>query len=254
MSKDFNPGKEEKKNGVFIVGFFSRLINNIKNGYKKFKHDTADMNFHDKMEHFWEYYGKMALFVAVCLAVVLTIVITGVINVNTEVIVSGATVNVDLSLEGADYVSEGFYQTHKTEGRQRVDYSNVYMYAEGTTDNIEHTYDTIQGVVAQVGAKELDYLIMDEIGFGFLVGHEIFMDLNEFFTQEELAAFGDKIIYAQEENSEKQVPLAINISDCEFLKENAQIKNQTVYFSPIVNTTRKDTCKEFLNYILDYKK
>lgn len=226
------------------------IFNKVKTGFKRYFETIKPMTFKEKVSHTFEYYKGIFLGIII-VAIIFGIVLTAFKTATTKIIVSGIGINIKSDLDSVEYLTTDFYEKKKTGGRETCEFSLVDLYAQGTTDAIESTYDQIQSIVAQVSAKKLDYIVTDELGFEFCLGQELFMDLRNFLTEEELNKFKDKIIYGQEEGKEEQVPLAINISDCGFAKKYCQSKE--TFFCVIINTPRKENTKELFNYLLNFK-
>lgn len=227
------------------------MFKKIKTGFGNYLKATKSMSFKEKAAHTWEYY-KWILGILIGAVIIFMIVFTGIRNANTDTIIAGVGSNVELSAEGVNFVTNDFYKLKKTEGRQKVDFSNVYLFSKGSTEDLEATYDTIQSLLGQVGAKKLDYIFMDETSFEYLVGQEIFVDLREFLSEEELEKYKDNLIYAQEENSNEMFPSALNITDTAFSKKYITSKNKVVYmgFTYSSDNKHKAVSHDFLDYIL----
>ena len=83
------------------------------------------------------------------------------------------------------------------------------------------------------------------------------MDLREFFTAAELEQWKDQIVYGQAEMEDgtkgEMYPEAIDITDMPFAKDCVRANGETVYFTVIVNTPRKEQCKQVWQDILAWQ-
>lgn len=231
-----------------------KVFTKIKQHYSGFREKTKGMKPKEFILFIKDYYLRDFLLFAAVLGVIIAISVTSLINVNTDVILSGVGVNLMLTDEGQKYITDDFFALHKTEGRQKIDYSTVVIsdIFSGEGD-INATYYSGEGVVAQVAAKRLDYLLLNELGFNYLASQEIYMDLRQMFTEEELSEMSDKIIYTQEEGAEEMLPMGIDITDTDFIKEN-NLATEKIYIAFAGNAPNKQLAYEFYKYILDYKK
>ena len=103
-------------------------------------------------------------------------------------------------------------------------------------------------VIAEVSATTLDYVIQDELSLEFFIYQDVFMDLEDFFTEEEQKALEGRLIYAREEGSDESWLVAIDITDLPFVKDNITNEGK-VFFSLSGSTTRPDACRDMWEYI-----
>lgn len=226
--------------------------NKLLRGFRKFKETLKGMTAKQKLEYLWEYY-RGVLWTVIALIFCGVVVATCVININTDIIIAGVTVNLDISMKGQEYIAEDFYDLkHKTGKREAVNLSSVYFNSFNTTADIEYSYNASMSVIAQISAQTLDFIFMNELGMEYYVGQELFMDIRDFLTEEELVQWKDKLIYAQSEDSDEMYPVALNITETAFASKNLATSD-VVYLSFAVNTPRKDTCREFFDYIMKYE-
>ena len=87
----------------------------------------------------------------------------------------------------------------------------------------------------------------------YYITQDVYMDLREFFTQEELDQFAaeDRLVYAQEEGSEDKWVIAVEITDIPFIQDNLK-SDSRVYFALAGNTEKLDTCRDMWQHILDW--
>lgn len=226
--------------------------NKLRKGFKEFKDTLKGMTAKQKLEYLWEYY-RGVLWAAIAVVMVALVVVTCIININTDIIIAGVTVNLDISMEGQEYIVEDFYDLKHTTGkREAVNLSSVYFNNFSTTSDIEYSYNSSMSIIAQISAQTLDFVLMNELGMEYYVGQELFMDMRDFLSGEELEQWSDNLIYAQSEDSDEMYPVALNITDTEFALKHLSTSD-VVYLSFAVNTPRKDTCREFFDYIMKYE-
>lgn len=230
------------------------ILKKIKAHYSGFREKTKGMRPGEFLTFIKDYYLGDFLMLVGILGTIIAIVTTSVININTDIIIHGVGVNIMLSDEGVKYITDDFFALHKTEGRQDIDYSTVVVsdiYAD--EGDINATYYTIEGVVAQVAAKRLDFFLQNELGFNCFATQELYMDLRDILSEEEMEEYKDRIIYTQEEEAEEMLPTAIDITDTDFIKYN-NIATEKIYFSFAGNAPHKELAYEFFHYLMAYKK
>ena len=81
-------------------------------------------------------------------------------------------------------------------------------------------------LVARVSEQLLDYALLDKYAMEYYMGQDVYLDLREFFTAEELAALEaeKRLMYlqVQEEEGEEpgeRFPVAVDISNIPFVKD-----------------------------------
>lgn len=217
--------------------------------FRELKAEMAPMTFSKKVDHLWTYYKEYLLVAAVALLIVGG-VLSGLINASKELMLSGVAVNVNLSPDGHAYLSERYFE--KLEGnakRQHVDFSYVAFGDLDDYSNAEINYNTSMSVIAMAAARTLDYIIMNESALEYYINQDMFMDLREFFTQEELAQWAQKVIYAEPEDAEEMYPVAIVITELPFTQD-CVTTDGPIYLAFTGNTPRKATLRDFWEYLL----
>ncbi|MBR3145004.1 MAG: hypothetical protein IKF53_03825, partial [Clostridia bacterium] len=167
-----------------------KIFEKIKNHYSGFREKTKGMSFSQFVLFIKDYYLKDFLALVAVFAVIITVIVTSVVNINTDIILYGTGVNLMLTDEGEKYITDDFFELHKTGGRQKIEYSTVVVsdIYSGEGD-INATYYSIEGVIAQVAAKRLDYLLLNELGFNCFATQELYMDLREILTDKEMEEY-----------------------------------------------------------------
>lgn len=222
----------------------------LKEHWQKLMDELRPMTPKKRLEHLWEYY-KWVLGVLVIIGFIVALVVTSLINLNTEVLVSGVLMNCDVDPEGFDYLSEGYYQTHKTEGkRQRVDITYRNYDDPETSEDPAFNYDALQSIMAMVAASALDYIMADDVGMEAMLMPDFWMDLRELFTEEELAQMDDRVIKLVVEETGEVIPMALNITDSEFCKTYMASEKGSTYIMFSITTPRPEACREMYERIM----
>ncbi len=220
----------------------------LKQRWKKLREDLKPMSFREKVDHLWTYYYWVLIVVAILVTLCL-IVHSSVTNLRKEVLVAGVLVNADVSVEGHDFLEEDYFKKlNGKEGDQEIQITDVTFEDPNTTLNIEQTYTASVRLIAMVAAKEVDYVIMDKIGLEFYLGQDIFMDLTELLSQEELEKWKDDFIYLTYDDTGETVPVAINLKNTEFAEKYCKTDKQR-YIAFAGNTQRPDACKILWEYL-----
>lgn len=219
-------------------------------GWVKLCNDMKPMTFKQKVEHIWMYYKEYML-VAFVVLMLIVAVITSAITASKDVIASGIMVNIYIDQEGYNYLSTDYFERlGGDEKDEKVSLEYIYF---GDLDDPLNTTDNIgqvEAVVARVEGKMLDYMILDQYAMETYILYEIYMDLGDFFTEEELAelAEADMLIYAQQDGQEEKWPVAVDISSLPFVQDNVNSEGKT-YFALAGSTQRMDICRDMWEYL-----
>ncbi len=222
-------------------------------GWKKLMADLKPMSWKQRIDHVCSYYKEWMFFGALCI-VVLCAIVGSVINANREILASGMMVNISIDQEGYDYLSTDYFQDLGGKaGKQIVelDYANFGSDLENLT-KAEENYTAAMVLVGLVSAQRLDYMILDQESMEFYIPQEVYLDLTQFFTEEELMQLEGKIIYAREEEEKEAIPVAVDISDLKFVKDNISTKGK-IYFALSGSTQRPEMCRDVWNRIHAWK-
>ena len=212
------------------------------------KKALSQMNFREKADHLWTYY-KGALGILVAAVMLISVICTGFINRNKNILSSGTTVNATLSQEAIDYLSALCYERNPEQKNGEFNLHSVILEDFEDTTDYEFNYNVLVQIITMCSEQDLDYIIMDEVAMKLLLVQECFMDLSEILTQDELTALGDKVISARAEDQTETRPYAINIADLPFIKDNTDAKGP-VYFAFVNNTPRREVCRQIWEDIL----
>jgi len=230
--------------------------------FKELLRDLKGMSFKEKLDHLWTYY-KYHLLVVGLVGVFLATIITSVVNSNKDTLISGMLVNVNMKQTGFYALSDGYAERLGADSMDRVDLTSSTFENLETAKDVELSYNAAQVLVAKVSAGLLDYAIMDEVALRYYVEQEVFLDLRNFFTPEELEKLqeADLIFYAagyEDENVDPEKeeadiwPVAIKITDWAFIQENVT-NDGDIYLSISGHDPNEEAVRELLTYIYNWE-
>lgn len=224
----------------------------ITGGMKKLKADLKNMTWKQRWEHLWTYY-RWVIIVAVMAVMMISVIVSCVINLNTNTLVAGVCINVELDETGHNALTEDFKAKYGTGVKyEDVPLTQVYLEDFESTKNYQDNYYTLMSLLSLCSAQELDYIIADQIGMENLLKQEAYMDLSAFFTADELAALGDKVIMARssEQEDDESIPVAVDITDLPFIQAAATPdEDEKVYFAVIQNSPRMEQVRQIWDFI-----
>ena len=224
----------------------------FREGLKTFFSELKPMTWKQRIDHIWTYY-KEHMFIAGMILVVIAAIISSAINASKENLIYGMMINISITQDGYNYLEGDYFEDlegNKHTQAVRLSYANFSSLEDATY--AEENYSAAMKLVSLVGGGYLDYIILDQFGMEFYIAQEVYLDLREFFTQEELDALGDRVIYAMEEGATERVPYAVDISDLAFVKENISTEEKT-YFALSGNDPKLDMCRDVWNRLHAWK-
>ncbi len=215
------------------------------------------MTHGQRIAYIWAYY-KIQIFLLIVCIIFLVSTAKTLSSAGKEPLVSGILANIELNSEGWAYVKDDFFaylggdeatQAVKVSVTDFSDiYSNVLMF--------NSSYSSVMNTVSMVSSGMLDYLLMSEDALTFFMTQDIFLDLTEFFTTDELEALGDKVIYLQLVDDDgatmSRTPVAINISNIPFVQDCLD-PVEDCYFSLSATSGQLENCRIFWDYLLAWE-
>lgn len=231
----------------------------FKHTTKKLKENMKDMNLKERVAYLWFCFSDYAVVGIVCLILIGSLVFS-IININTEILIYGDLIGVPLSSAGEKYLVDDYGELLEVKKNKRE--IEIAFHDYGILDDadvVEFNYQTTMQIVAAASAKTLDFIISSEAVMEALMEQYMYMDLREIMSEEELASWGEEIVYVEYVFSEgtpeekvERVPVALNLRTTEFYKDC--IASNYPYFLIFIKfTPRKEMCRHFLDYVLAYE-
>lgn len=213
-------------------------------GWAKLRQDLKPMTFRQKVDHLWTYY-KVFIFIILFLCSPLFLLGTFLNRQGQEVLVSGMMVNLQVDPKLMTYMTTDYaLDLGATSEKQiaELDYANFGDLFD--SQNAEGNYNQMMMLVARVSAGTLDYMLLDQKAMEHYIAQQVYLDLREFFTPQELEALNaeGKVIYARQEDQEDKWAVAVDISDTAFVKDNVNSEGP-VYFALSGNYQRPEICR-----------
>ena len=219
---------------------------------KSLKSDMANMTYKQKLEHIWTYYRWMLIVVAILIMVV-SILLASFQNLSKKTVMAGVTVNVFLSDEGKAYISDDYKASLGiTSEKEEVYLSHSDIADAASATNFSENYYAVMSLLALCANEEVDYLLLNQVGFETMLVQGAYLDLTKVYTAEELEAFGDRVVYAQTNQESEPTPMALKITDSPFIQDNADNKGD-IYFVFVANSPRTEECRAFFDYMMAWK-
>lgn len=224
-------------------------------GCKKLLADLKPMTWKQRAEHIWMYY-KEHMFIALVVLVIIIGIISMALSAGKEVLVSGVMVNISMTQEGRNYLERDYLED--LGGNKSTQSVNMYSADFSALEDAmyeEEQYSASQVLVGLVSGAKLDYMLLDQFGMEFYIRQDVYFDLREFFTEEEIADLdaAKLLIYAMEEGTVDRVPIAVDISGAEFVRENIGTEKKT-FFAISGNKPDLEMCRDVYERIYKWQK
>lgn len=224
-------------------------INEKHGGWKKLKQVLPTLSWPERFEYLWEYY-KWVLIVAFFVISILCVTVSTIKNASMENLFGGTLVNIHLTDEGEAYLSTGWLEVLEGNPRkQEVTLMSTYFEDPTLSTTDEYAYAAAMSPIILIGVNDLDYMLLDQASANYYLNKGIYPPLDTVLTEEQLAAFADKIVCGKDVDGNEGVPLAIDISDIPFIQDCLEVEGP-VYITFPGNTPRLELSAEFFDYLL----
>lgn len=235
--------------------------------FKELMADLKPMTFGQKLDHLWSYY-KEYLLIIFLVGVAISIAVSSYTNAHKQYLFKGIMANISMTQEGYRYVTDDLLVRLGDGSKNQTvlfDYTNFTSLADPTSG--EDNYAATMVLISRVSAAQMDCALLDQLALEFYMTQGLFSDLHVFFTQEQLDALGENVIYViekedilDEETGEviedpnpKRWPVALKVSDMPFFREHAP-DNESVYMVISANQPNLDAVKGFWEHINAWEK
>ena len=219
----------------------------LKEYFAQLKVDLEPMTFPEKIDHIWTYNKELILIV-----VGFSILIIGLLVAflqKPDVVFCGFVINAELSEEGTNYLTTDYGKVIGVKGKEEAQLITG-IYNLKVSSAAAYNDATMQQISAYCYDASLDYILGDQVVLEALTGADIYVNLQEFFSEDEYAQLQGKFLTTKLEDG-TEIAYAVNISDTKFAKD-CVTNNTELYLSFINNTKHMDRCHEFWNYILNW--
>lgn len=188
------------------------------------------------------------------LALVVFLVCSYIINAATDTLMAGIVINVPLCEDGQRYLRDAYKDRISDDRLDKVYLNLIEMENVATDSNYDDNYYTLITISSMNSNKELDYLLVDQVGLENLLRKNVFGDLRNVLTPEELETMETGLIYIQQGEGAEPIPIAVKITDIPFIAQNAGNTEHDVFFGIAKDTPRLEQCRDLWEYLLDWEK
>lgn len=205
------------------------------------------MSGKQKLEYIWDYY-KIAIIFSI---IAIYAVISGVYNYVTEkeCIMNIIMVNGSIPYDGAIFADE-FLQTQGYDPKSHeIVVSSVGLSL--TESTYQQDYYTVQALIARLTSGKIDMMSATPEIFKEYATEGYFANLNDIFTEEELALYQDSLVFTTDLETSETYPCAFSFTNSSWIKEHGYY-SQECQFGILYNCDNITDAKNLLLYILNY--
>lgn len=224
----------------------------IYKGFVKLKETLKPMTFKEKIQHIFYSY-KAEMYIAGLMIFMVCFLISCIITANTKLMIAGDLMNVSISDEGLQYLTDDYLVRLGGEKfMQKFSIEEVYYTSEGDDAVLEYSYQASAQTVSRMVGGMLDFQIINKPALELFLSEGFYMDLRKFLTEEEFAQWEGKIVYVEYPDNPERIPVALDLSDTAFVKDC--MPNFGPYFFTVIMTTpRLQETRDFFDYLLAWE-
>lgn len=220
--------------------------------FKQLKADLSSMSHQERREHIW-YHFKWHIVAALVGVIALTSLFLSILSGSKQDILGGGFINVTVSETGLEYLTSEYLQLNDCKESKY----EVFIYDSGlvglTAEELQQNANFTISFITLIGAQELDFLIMDQTSMDYYIQQDLYLDLQNVFSAEDLQQLSPYLVYksTEEEGVSFTYPVGICIDNFSFTTKCIQAE-QPVYLLFTKNSTRTDKLDDFYNYLCSW--
>lgn len=210
-------------------------------GFRKLGATMKGMTPSQRWQYFKDYYLGLTVGLIIA-AVLLVTLLWSILAPEPEVLVNGITVNVSVTEQLRTELTEALASSLGGNEQQTATLRSAY-----TTD----TAVGLTGVMVQLAAGDLDYILTDGEGKDYFLQTEAFVDLGQMLTDGQMEELSDRLVYQQLEDG-TNLPVALELTGMD-IAGACTTGDGRLYLFFVDQTERADCFAAVLEYLLNWK-
>ena len=208
--------------------------------------------FKYKFLYFWEYYRIPTLIIGCALAIIVSVIVTMIRNKPAQF--QAAFINAS-AIPDSDACTE-YLGLDPAAGPVVFDAS--YSINLDPSSYSEVTYTSSQKFMAAIAGADIDVVISTSDLIKGYLNAEIYLDLREIFSDSELEALGDAVLWGTPSDPETgevfgvNMPYAINIGSYSGITSVPCFFSDDIYLGVIANAPHPELIKKFVEFLSEY--
>lgn len=224
--------------------------------FKEERESIKNKSTKEKLSYFWYYYKWWVILPIIIVIIGGNLIHT--IATKPKILLDGMYINIDnldtthaLDTMNTSFVEEQGYDSEK----YIIAYNPNHVYlTEEQKSSAPDSFDdpslnkyAVQSVVAQLGAKSLNFIVGPTESLLALDSNQLFADLTTILTEEQQALYESYYIYLDEANT---IPILIDISKCGALQEVYDEYYDSIAIGIINDQNEMDIMLKFVDYLM----
>ena len=200
----------------------------------------------------WEYFKTYYLLKTIITLCVLLLILHLIYSIHLggrEVLASGCFINVEISEEGAYFLTDeylGYCEKTDKDAVANLSLGNIFnFFSENPLDN--NSYE--MALLTQVSAGEYQYMILDKTGLERFAQLDIYSDLEEILSDAQKRQLKEQMVYLPLQDGKEQAPVAICLTGTEFARKY-QLTPEDAYLVFIDIEQDTDKNQKLVSYIV----
>lgn len=237
--------------------------------FREEREEVKNRSFKERMKYFWDYYKWHVIGSVIAVFAVISLILTFVTRKDTAYY--SAFINMAENWSCEDYKKE-FAALAGINLKKHAMYFDSDLHMD-LANMDQTTFTAVQKIMVYISAKELDSMLADGPAMNRYAYNDVFMDLRDFLTEEEMAKYEPYFYYmdralvdqqSEELNTDVDypadptdpsamtdpVPVGIYLHDCKKLSE-AYFYGNNQCFAVLINSSHTELNHVFLNFIME---
>ena len=216
----------------------------------------APMSNKERFDHIWYHFRWYIVAILLCIIAVVSIFVTMIGNQKDSVI-GGGLLNVSATEAGATFLTDNYLYTEGYDNKKYQATLYVPNIVGMDDDALKQNADFTISFMTMLGAKEFDYLILDEVAMNYYKEQGLFMDLSSIFSADELQNLEYSLAYSDTYDEDgnalgQMYPIGICIDSLSFT-ENCIESHSPIYLVFAGNAPHSDKLVDFYKYLCAWK-
>lgn len=215
---------------------------------RRFFQIMKPLTWADRFDYIFSYYKELVFVVSIAVLVVSAVLFSA-LGDKQEVIFGGVFVNTDINMDGYSYLSDGVMELLDGDPEtQKISLSSTYFEEVKELSQLDYSYNAAMKPIGMLEKGELDYMVMNESGMMFYMTQYALMDLRDIFTEAELEALEQQLIYIELEKEQVRYPVAIDVTKMPFFVDCVDV-SEPMYFSFTGSKEQREQYRDFWEYL-----
>lgn len=232
----------------------------------------------ERLQHLFRYYKWRILAILLCLVVLVSSVVNAVTK--KDIVLSGILLNyaAEEPEGGLSKLTDDFFEQQAIDGKENtIEFITSLSYLQDNAEFATDSYMAVENLTARISGKLLDFVVCDRYSMENLAYSEFFADLSTVLTEEQLDAYGSRLLYmdmafldkikdivenenydeeikvpdsTKPETMERPVPVFINISGSSYANALYPNAKKDIVLAIAINVPHPELIRDFVDFLM----